>query len=148
MCNEEPHVTKIIYEEMKETDIDRYGKIYKEKNLNTGNHCEIREIKKININENIDFKNREVFNSEYIVQYKYHFLIEEKKEYIYIEMDYEKGKLLQEFIDERIKNNLFINEEIIFKIFFQLSYLMKYLHYKNFIENNIIPKNIKIDEKK
>ena len=65
----------------------------------------------------------------------------------YILMEYCEGQNLRDYIDENIKNNTLIEENILYKIILQICIGIKEIHNKHIIHRDIKPENIFINKR-
>ena len=83
------------------------------------------------------------FNSKNIVKYYDSDLDKDK---FYILMEYCDGQNLRDFINKHIKNNILIEENILYNIIKQICIGIKEIHNKNIIHRDIKPENIFMNE--
>ena len=106
----------------------------------------LKKIKKVG-SDTESFKNEvnilSMFNSDKIVKYYSSF---SDKDYFYIKMEYCRCGKLANFIEEKKVTNNWINEDILYKIIYNICLGLNEIHSKNIIHRDLNPNNIFINE--
>lgn len=83
------------------------------------------------------------FDNQFIIKYYGSAMYNNK---FYILMEFFDGKNLRQFLNEKKKNKIPIEESIIVKIIDQISLGIRLIHNKNIVHRDLKPENIFIDE--
>ena len=123
------------------------SKIYKVLNKENNKYYSLKQISTKDLNEEeIKYAQNEsnilsTINNEHIVKY---FDSSKEKDNFYILTEYVEGQNLIEFI-KNYKNQKYIDDDILFKIIFDLCFAIKEIHDKNIIHRDLKPENIIIE---
>ena len=143
------------YEIIKKLGKGGFGRVLQVKNKSDNKYYALKEIiikakikDKIkdeleNIKKEADILSK--FNSKNIVKYYDSYLDKNK---FYILMEYCNGKNLKNYLDEFKKNDILIEENILYEIIKQLCIGIKEIHNKNVIHRDLKPENIFMNENK
>ena len=142
-------INNIKYEKIKILGEGGYGSVFQVKSKLDNKFYAIKEIiiknemkdKIENIKKEADILSK--FNSKNIVKYYDSDLDKDK---FYILMEYCDGQNLRDFINKHIKNNILIEENILYNIIKQICIGIKEIHNKNIIHRDIKPENIFMNE--
>ena len=144
-------IRDIEYEVIKELGKGGFGRVIQVKSKSDNNYYAIKEITiKAEMKDGLENIKKEAdilskFNCNNIVKYYDSYLDKDK---FYILMEYCKGQNLKDFINENIKNNELIEEDILYNIIKQICIGIKEIHNKNIIHRDIKPENIFMNENK
>ena len=149
ILNEMNHIfiKDIEYKIIKELGKGAFGRVVEVKKNNK--YYAIKEIKlETELKDKIKEIQKEAeilskFNCKNIVKYYDSFLDKDK---FYILMEYCDRQNLRDFINEHIKNNELIEEDILYNIIKQLCIGIKEIHEKNIIHRDLKPENIFMNE--
>ena len=127
-----------------------YGRVLQVKNKSNNKYYALKEIiiqdemkdKLNNIKKESEILSK--FNSKNIVKYYDSFLDKNK---FYILMEYCSGQSLRDLINKHYKNDVLIEEDILYNIVKQICIGIKEIHEKNIIHRDLKPDNIFMDEK-
>ena len=127
-----------------------YGRVLQVKNKSNNKYYALKEIiiqdemkdKLNNIKKESEILSK--FNSKNIVKYYDSFLDKDK---FYILMEYCSGQSLRDLINKHYKNDVLIEEDILYNIVKQICIGIKEIHEKNIIHRDLKPDNIFMDEK-
>ena len=143
-------IREIEYIIVKELGKGGFGRVIHVKSKSDNKYYAIKEILiKVEMKDKLENIKKEAdilstFNCNNIIKYYDSYLDKDK---FLILMEYCAGQNLKDFIDEKIKNNELIEEEILYNIIKQICVGLKEIHDKNIIHRDIKPENIFINEK-
>ena len=135
-------IKKTKYEIIKIIGKGGYGKVIQVKSKSNNKYYAIKEIiirdemkdKIKDIQKEADILSK--FNCNNIIKYYDSRKINNK---FYILIEYYEGQNLRDYIDENIKNNTLIEENILYKIIKQICKGIKEIHNKNIIHRDLKP---------
>ena len=143
-------IRDIEYEVIKELGKGGFGRVIQVKSKSDNNYYAIKEITiKAEMKDGLENIKKEAdilskFNCNNIVKY---YDSCENKDKFYILMEFCAGQNLRDFINEHIKNNKLIEEDILYNIIKQICIGIKEIHEKNIIHRDLKPENIFINKK-
>ena len=130
------------YKTLKFLGNGKYGSVEKIVDNKDNKIYALKKIKKENVTIE-SFKNEvkilSLFNSDKIVKYYGSF---SDKNYFYIKMEYCNFSNLANFIENNKNSNCLINEDILYKIIYNISLGIKEIHSKDIIHRDLNPNNI------